>query len=391
MARVEIKEWFRNCVAQRAFAQIAQTSPSSPAVTWTNGPDILPVDRWDGTTLYEVTQTWTDVVGSPSSGNLRGEYTIKYASNSTDHLTPVVGAGTGYLELTLQQLMEYLYRAKLLRAVADLEYSGTLSSTATSSLLAMAFEFEVETDARNNNGTQATTLAARTENQIYCGGGFNRWASVGQTPNYFASMNYDIDESPDEFFIGTGTGNIILNPNTPSYTSDLGGAVIRVRAADNPQVTAYQIADEPEVYFVPANQIWPLLDAACQCMIRSEGQNSIGGNFSLRSGLESPLIAQALRSVELTEEYYDDDWFLRQINSVEILTGLIDFSFFGEPVNDPGLRKGTASLRQFETDTPVATNNTTVAGSVDIEAQEYWEYTDDDGNPLYDKDTGAQL
>jgi hypothetical protein len=392
MARVEIKEWFRSCPAQRAFSRVAQTSETSDTITWVNGPAILPIERWDGETFYEVNHSWNNSSGPPVFGNLRGEYNFKYASNSSDLLSPVVGAGTGFIELTLDQVMKLMYRAKLIRPKIDWEFSGSISSAATGSYSAIDFEFEVATDELNVAGTPSSTLGTRTENMIYCGAGFTRWNTLGTTPSYLASINYELFEDPDEFFIGTGTGSIIQNPNQSMSVSSLGGATIQTRAIDNPRPTVYQVADEPEVYFVPASQLWPLFFAGASCIIGTEFDGSFGETFTLRQSqflIETSFIEGTSR-----RDFYDDfveAWITDFTTEQEVVASGLNFSFFGDPVNNPGVLKSATSQLAFTGAAPALTNSTTLVGDIDIEAQEYWEYTDDDGNPLYDKDTGAQL
>jgi hypothetical protein len=379
MARVEIKEWFRPCAAQTAPRYTADIDPISGFLSWSPTAEKYPIELWDGTTFYEVNAQW-----GGAEYFLRGEYTRRYASNSTEFITPVVGNGTGFVELTLDQVMKLLYRAKLLKAVANISYSGELSSSATDVYGAKSIEVDLSFDTLDVAGTPAASLAARNEAQIYCQS-FNRW---NPRPRYNFKIDYDELNDPPETKTGTGTGS--LTTTTVSEAS----AQIIASSLDNPKTfSIYQIEGNPENLFVRADRIWSEFSQSCGFFINiAPPDGSVGGGFQLKGiGSDPDFVSQSLRSGESIREQLESDWVIVDRQNFETVEDSVDFYFFGDEVNHPGLLKSSFSFIVTAETAPVATNNTTVAGSVDIEAQEYWEYTDDDDNPLYDKDTGAQL
>lgn len=77
----------------------------------------VPIEEWDST-MFE--HTWTEHYeqlvdeGEPTEHTETMDFTGNYsvASNSTDYITPVVGAGTAWIEVTLAQAAALVWRAR---------------------------------------------------------------------------------------------------------------------------------------------------------------------------------------------------------------------------------------------------------------------------------------
>jgi hypothetical protein len=379
MARVEAKEWFRPCAAQTAPRYTASVDPVDGFLFWVPTSEKYPIELWNGTTLYEVNAQW-----GGEEYFLRGEYTRRYASNSTEFITPVVGNGTGFVELTLDQVMKLLYRAKLLKAVANISYSGELSSSATDVYGAMSIEVDLSFGTLDVAGTPASSLATRNEAQAYCQF-FNRWST---RPRYNFRISYDDFYDPPELKTGTGTGSL----TTETVSEAL--AQIVASSLDNPKTfSIYQIEANPKNLFVRADRIWSEFSQSCGFSINiAPPDGSVDGGFTLKGiGSDPDFVSQSFRSGESIREQLENDWVVIERQNFETVEDSVDFYFFGDEVNHPGLLKSSFSFIVTAETAPVVTNNTTVSGSVDVTADKYWPYTDDNGNPFYDEDTGAQL
>jgi hypothetical protein len=343
---------------------------------------LYPVEIWDGETYCEQTRNFE----IPEIE--RGETTVKYFSNSTTHVTPVVGPGTFWLKLTVTQAVKLMKRAKLLQPKVDLTWSGDLSSGGISPYPGASASFDLNVTALHTAGTERTDLVDKNESLLFCGAGISRWAT---RPAVSLGI-FSFGPPPTT----TGTGTATMDIGTAGYAE----ASIGAQCIDNPETlqnpyTSYRflaIAGEPYVYAAPG-LIWTSAVAEAYVERIYDISSSVGLNAS------SSLIELSLAEREDVLDAWDsfnEEWIPSwAVNKRTNINPTITIKIFGTDLVDytPQLLRveDTFFIDGDPLTAPTISDRPELTGTLDIEGNKYWPYKDADGNPLYDEDTGDRI
>jgi hypothetical protein len=404
MARLFTRRQFPVCFQTRtAPSWILNVGDSLPYnTTYSVASSNHPVEIWDGTTYYEIDE-------DPSDEFTSAIVRWKFMSNSTTEITPVVGAGTDYIPITRSLLMALTRRVKIPSLSGSLSFSGSVGDV----------DYSISTGAIIT-GTPSVAFAAGTESEakFACALFQPAFASPLTSTNnsdrlfFFKRYGYEdvvggggdilIDETSGE---GSGTIDVsTVDPDAPA--ANVGSAFISARNLLHAPFDIFVVEETPDLLYVNLSQIIEVGFAAGQSFSGDGGSFADTGTshgMGTSSGSSIEFGPKNLVSSFNQLSYDDPDSAfcgtgVYQESETESLSSPITFTMLGESIAQPRFLR-SRSGEALAGDGPGCASNFSQAsfpsnptGSIDINAREFWEYRDYDGNnPLFDKDTGAEL
>lgn len=224
-------------------------------------PLMVPIKLWDGTTYIELIDD-------------EGSTVAKYPSGSSSRFEFVVGDGTQYIQMLMEDYMTLFYRVRRFSIeVGSITFSGALSGSYNPPVnegVSGSMSFNASVSALENEGTFPDPDPLKEENDppyyLVCGKR-QGWLSP---PKYFAGSTVDsgIYNFPNvETYISpSGVGDVTVEGSTASVDDGsefVHGASVTLRSANwAPGPEYYRIPDDtyPKArIFIPLDSIAPLI------------------------------------------------------------------------------------------------------------------------------------
>jgi hypothetical protein len=371
-------------------------------VTYSVASSNHPVEIWDGTTYYEIDE-------EPSDEFTSGIVRRKFMSNSTTEITPVVGAGTDYIPITRSLLMQLTRRVKIPSLSGSLSFSGSVGDV----------DYSISTGAIIT-GTPSVAFAAGTESEAkFACALFQPAFASPLTNNYdrlYFGLNYgwEFDFSLGELVFadgsvggGEGSGTVDVSTADPDEpNANIGSAYIFAENYLHAPFDIFVVEETPDLLYVNLSQIIQVGFHAGQQFAADGGNFTDTGtshSIGTRSGSSIESVPKNLVSSFHQVSVDDPDAALCGTGvyleaETQSLSSPITFTMLGESIAQPRFSKSRFGEATAGFGTGCASNFSQASfpsnpsGSIDINAREFWEYRDYDGNnPLFDKDTGAEL